>query len=120
MESQQTVSIIKVNLPEKKLVTANSVLVYKFKDSLIYLQPFFYYIISHYKTEQAGTILGKESFILFQILQSCRHAHLQVKYSLRKTGCRDPHLRVWGTSVSSNIQSTHISLPEHTPHEPEV
>lgn len=30
-------------------------------------------------TEKEVTIFGKESFILFQIPHSCRHAHLQVK-----------------------------------------
>lgn len=68
----------KKNSLKKELVTTTSVFVYKLKDSLRTLKPFLYYQ-PFQNTEQEATIFGIESFILFQIPHSCRHAHLQVK-----------------------------------------
>lgn len=122
MKSQWTVSIILKNSLIKRLVTANSVFVYKLKDPFRTLKPFCYYIISHYKTQnkKALFLVKSPSFCFRYLTHADMHTCRLSTACLRKAGCRDPLLRIWGTSVSSNIRSTHSSLPEHTPHEPEV
>lgn len=104
-------------LPEKKLVTANSVFVYVLKDSLRTLKPFFYYIISHYNTQNKKALFGEEFFILFQTPHSCRHAFLQVKVQpasekqaagILSWGCEAPQWVLTYKVRTAHSQNTHL------------